>query len=227
MIEPHRPSASASSRANGRATLRTASVDKAPAGGAVGVSAATADRVGGSAPELRRRELKTEEKNRARCRRFGARYVERVRLSVVYDRDLGGCWLCGGQTLLHPPAGAVVPDRRGGLRPLPHPQLATLDHVVSLAEQGDHSYANIRLAHQLCNARTERPSPEVLREMLTGVRARWEANADVAGRLTEVGYAAASLRGREGFGSSPDPPGHPDPSGLAARLFAGPGLRRS
>jgi 5-methylcytosine-specific restriction endonuclease McrA len=155
-----------------------------------------------AAAELRRRELKIEEKNRARCRRYGAQYVERVRLSMVYERDRGQCWLCGGQTLLHPPAGAVIFDRSGKQQALPHPELATLDHVVPLADRGDHSYANVRLAHYLCNAQNGRPPAEILRRLLEGVRASWETNAATAGRLTAIGYAAASLRSRTGSGTS-------------------------
>ena len=151
--------------------------------------------------ELRRRERKIEERNRARCHRYGALYVEPVLLSVVFDRDGGRCWLCGGQALLIRPVGAIIVDRAGLPRSLWHPELATLDHVVPLADRGEHSYANVRLAHQVCNARTDRPAPEVLRRLVDGVRASWEANAATAARLTEIGYAAASLR-RNGIGSS-------------------------
>jgi hypothetical protein len=152
--------------------------------------------------QIRRRDVKVEERNRARCRRYGARHIEPVLLSVVFHRDRGECWLCGGQTLLNPPAGAITLGATGVPRPVPHPQLAALDHVVPLSERGDHSYANVLLAHQVCNGRCDRPSPEFLRELLQRVRSDWERNAATTARLAAVGYTAASLRSREGFGSS-------------------------
>lgn len=132
---------------------------------------------GPAAAEIRRRDRKIEERNRARCRQYGVRHVEPVLLSAVFDRDGGQCWLCGGQVLLTPPTGAITLGTLGVPQAIPHPELATLDHVVPLSERGDHSYANVLLAHQVCNARTDRPPPEVLRQLVQQIRARWEATA--------------------------------------------------
>jgi HNH endonuclease len=100
-----------------------------------------------------------------------------VLLSVVFDRDDGVCWLCGGTPLLDPPAGAVTFGVTGVPRPVPHPELATLDHVVMLSEGGEHSYANVRLAHLVCNSWPLRETREFyLRRLQTGRRV-WEDNA--------------------------------------------------
>jgi 5-methylcytosine-specific restriction endonuclease McrA len=33
----------------------------------------------------------------------------------------------------------------------PHPKSASLDHVVPLIDGGEHTYANVQLAHLACN----------------------------------------------------------------------------
>jgi 5-methylcytosine-specific restriction endonuclease McrA len=83
-----------------------------------------------------------------RCgtKRAGARYdmrkrsqrVEDVWRSKVYERDHWHCQLCN------------KPVRRD--KPVPHPLAPTLDHIVPLARGGEHSYANVQLAHFICNA---------------------------------------------------------------------------
>jgi 5-methylcytosine-specific restriction endonuclease McrA len=77
---------------------------------------------------------------------WGCRYVECVLLSAVFDRDDGACWLCGGVALLDPPKSAITYGVTGAPKPIPHPELATFDHVVPLSAGGEHSYAHIRLA---------------------------------------------------------------------------------
>jgi hypothetical protein len=123
------------------------------------------------------RDRRCDERARARCRRMGVRYVEAVLLSVVFARDRGVCWLCGGTALLDPPAGAITHGVTGIPRPVPHPELATLDHVLPLSELGEHSYANVRLAHLVCNAVPARQTPEFYRRKMRMVRESWQANA--------------------------------------------------
>ncbi|MEU8136594.1 HNH endonuclease [Streptodolium elevatio] len=67
-----------------------------------------------------------------------AAYVEDVNRFAVFDRDDWNCYLCDG---------AIDQDAV-----VPHPQAATIDHVVALAVGGEHSMANVRAAHFLCNA---------------------------------------------------------------------------
>lgn len=66
---------------------------------------------------------------RRRARLKGA-VVERVYRSVVFERDEGICQLC------HTPIGEAKWH---------------LDHRVPLARGGEHSYANVQLAHAFCN----------------------------------------------------------------------------
>lgn len=64
-------------------------------------------------------------------------FIEEVDRDVVYKRDKGVCWLCGGpvdRSLVWPDLG-----------------FATLDHVVPLKRGGMHCYSNVRLAHLRCN----------------------------------------------------------------------------
>lgn len=88
-----------------------------------------------------------------------ARHARRVRLEAatietfdpveVYDRDRWVCQLCE-----HP----VDPDLTW-----PDPLSHSLDHVIPLSANGEHSRANTQLAHLICNVRknnTYNPSPE-------------------------------------------------------------------
>lgn len=65
-------------------------------------------------------------------------FVAPVSRPEVYERDQWTCQLCGE---------AVLRDEV-----VPHPQAATLDHVVPLARGGTHEPANVQLAHYLCNS---------------------------------------------------------------------------
>lgn len=59
------------------------------------------------------------------------RFVERVTIRELFVRSGGVCYLCGEKV--------IGKD-------------ATIDHVVPIAKGGEHSYANCRLAHRLCNS---------------------------------------------------------------------------
>lgn len=63
--------------------------------------------------------------------------AERIRPSVVFSRDDWVCHLCGETT---------EPDGPRARRP-------SMDHVVPLARGGEHTYDNVRCAHQVCNIR--------------------------------------------------------------------------
>lgn len=62
---------------------------------------------------------------------------EPIELAVVVERDGGICHLCGG-----PVEGEW-----------PSPSSPSRDHIVPLIDGGDHTYANVRLAHLGCNSR--------------------------------------------------------------------------
>lgn len=133
-----------------------------------------------------RRDRKFDESSRVRCRQFGVPYVERVLISVVFERDRGWCWLCSGPVRLDPPTGALVLDRRGRLQAVPHPELATADHVIPLSAGGAHSYANVQLAHHACNAVWDRRSPDFYVGLVETARAAWQEKAAAAVQLTRL-----------------------------------------
>lgn len=64
-------------------------------------------------------------------------FVERVSIAVLKERDGNTCRICG------------IPVHESA-RP-PHPEAATIDHIVALAHGGEHSYRNTQLAHHRCN----------------------------------------------------------------------------
>ena len=88
-------------------------------------------------PQCANRASGSQAKVRRRARQHGA-YVEDVWRSKVYERDGYVCQLC------HKPCkmAAVVP----------HPKAPTLDHIIPFAHGGTHEYANVQLAHFLCNS---------------------------------------------------------------------------
>lgn len=72
-----------------------------------------------------------------RNRRMRDRYVEDVSFSYIAKRDGWRCHLCGR------------PVPRGKRHP--HPNSASLDHIVPLSRDGEHSKSNVALAHLHCN----------------------------------------------------------------------------
>jgi hypothetical protein len=76
---------------------------------------------------------------RARRRTRRGVTVERVDPRVVYERDHWRCHLCKKK---------VWPSRRRW-----DPLGPSLDHLVPLSLGGEHSYANVALAHLRCNVR--------------------------------------------------------------------------
>lgn len=67
------------------------------------------------------------------ARRRGALIVERVVPLVVLERDDGECGVCGSDV-----------DPFGDFE---------IDHIVAIADGGEHSYENVQLAHPACNRR--------------------------------------------------------------------------
>lgn len=72
--------------------------------------------------------------------RLKAVHVEHVSRLAVFERDGWLCGLCGE---------SVDPMAAGGKRP-------SLDHILPLCQGGEHSMANVRLAHLSCNQRRPR-----------------------------------------------------------------------
>lgn len=73
-----------------------------------------------------------------RARRYGARIVDRVNATDVFEAAGWRCYLCGT------PVSTDVDCYQ--------PTSATVDHVTPLALGGDHSYANCRCACFSCNS---------------------------------------------------------------------------
>jgi hypothetical protein len=96
-------------------------------------------RNGGVCKQCRARRAKREvgTSDRKRARFYGVAY-EPIKRSVVYARDRWVCGLCGKR---------VRKDKKA-----PHPLSPSLDHIVPMAEGGDHLYANVQCAHFLCNS---------------------------------------------------------------------------
>lgn len=74
---------------------------------------------------------------------------ERVYRSKVFERDGWKCQLCGKSV-----------DKR--LR-WPHPKSATIDHIIPLANGGQHVPVNCQLAHFICNAKRSNTGEAQLR----------------------------------------------------------------
>lgn len=70
-------------------------------------------------------------------------YIEDVDPLAVYIRDRWICQLCNEPVLRIP-------------RYVRDPQMASLDHVIPIAQGGEHSYANVQCAHLQCNLRKGR-----------------------------------------------------------------------
>lgn len=75
---------------------------------------------------------------RRRARKAAVEY-EHVNRAVVLDRDGWRCGICGGVI-----EAALT---------YPHPESASLDHIVPLASGGAHTYRNTQAAHLVCNLR--------------------------------------------------------------------------
>ena len=75
-------------------------------------------------------------RNMAHTRRL-QKGSERVNYSHVYLNSMGLCHICWG------PVDANIK--------FPNPMSGTIDHVIALANGGEHSYENCMLAHNICN----------------------------------------------------------------------------
>lgn len=88
-------------------------------------------------PELLRQNRRRNHQ-RYKARKL-ASWVEDVDCFVVFERD---GWVCG---ICNEPVDPATPVRTA--------RYPTLDHIIPLSKGGEHSYANVQLAHLACNAR--------------------------------------------------------------------------
>lgn len=75
----------------------------------------------------------------AAARKSGVRIVESVHPLVVLELDDGACGICGDD---------VDPDD------------FEIDHIIPRSKGGEHSYANVQVAHASCNLRKAFSLPE-------------------------------------------------------------------
>lgn len=73
-----------------------------------------------------------------RARRLGA-FVESFTPREIFERDAWRCGLCGKK---------IRQDVRH-----PHPHSASLDHIIPLSKDGEHSRKNTQASHLVCNLR--------------------------------------------------------------------------
>lgn len=86
--------------------------------------------------------------NKRAARKRGVR-AENLEYKAVFERDGWRCYLCGKAT----PA---------SLRGTTHPDAPELDHIIPLALNGDHTYANTACCCRACNAAKGASSPTPL-----------------------------------------------------------------
>lgn len=79
---------------------------------------------------LRRPDIARKKDSKKRARKAAA-FVEHVDVLVLYSRDGARCGICGNHV--------EMKDK-------------SVDHVIPLARNGEHSYANCQLAHLRCNS---------------------------------------------------------------------------
>jgi 5-methylcytosine-specific restriction endonuclease McrA len=82
-------------------------------------------------------DKRREAYHRRRALKKGASTGNPVLFSEIAERDGWRCHLCGDRV-------------KRGLA-WPHPQSASLDHVIPLSRGGLHDPVNVRLAHLVCN----------------------------------------------------------------------------
>ena len=67
---------------------------------------------------------------------------ETIHLAVLCKRDGNRCQICGGKISATSKDGPLVWQ----------PLAASVDHIVPVCEGGEHKYANVQLAHRMCNS---------------------------------------------------------------------------
>lgn len=68
-----------------------------------------------------------------------------ITLEALYTRDEGVCYICGEACIWEDYTTRDGQKQCGNLYP-------SIDHMIPLAKGGEHSWANVRLAHRRCNA---------------------------------------------------------------------------
>ena len=86
---------------------------------------------------------------RHRARKKSAPMIEKIDRQTVFERDKWTCQICHKR----------VPRKTKNIK-----LRATLDHIVPLSKGGSHTYANVVLAHHICNSsKGNRAIPQQMR----------------------------------------------------------------
>ena len=85
---------------------------------------------------------KSDHNIRQRCRMRGTTYIPGISLQLVDKRDSGICQICGKPVDWNDHSWS---DSFGPMYP-------TIDHVIALANGGNHTWDNVQLAHAICNS---------------------------------------------------------------------------
>lgn len=80
--------------------------------------------------------------HRRRAVRYGSAYDSSITLKALVERDGLTCTICGGLCDWND-----IDDR--GIVGATYP---SIDHIVPMADGGDHVWSNVRIAHKLCNS---------------------------------------------------------------------------
>ena len=85
---------------------------------------------------------KVGENHRRRARKYGCVYDSSVTLAKLIKRDGLRCAICG----------ELCDPNDHGWTEYMGPKSPTLDHIVPLAKGGGHVWANVQVAHAICNS---------------------------------------------------------------------------
>ena len=105
--------------------------------------------------------IKAAQRAKRRARKMASTIVDHgLTWQLVMASDGPECYLCGFDVNPDDFTYRLGVDGRGAF--VAGPEYPSLDHVTALARGGDHSLANARLAHCLCNSlKNDRPLEEV------------------------------------------------------------------
>lgn len=78
---------------------------------------------------------------RKRCRKYGAYYDPTVTAIKIFKKDNYTCQICGRP--------CDMTDKRWGSF---GPNYPTVDHIIALANGGNHVWGNVQCAHAICNS---------------------------------------------------------------------------
>lgn len=92
--------------------------------------------------ECRKKNRRTGSGIRSRCRHYGVYYDLAVKPKLVFERDNYICQICGMET---------NPDDKSWNGNF-GPYSPTVDHILALANGGEHTWENVQCAHAKCNS---------------------------------------------------------------------------